>query len=71
MEVPGVLMYFFLEKRCCVYTAKKILGTWGNGDPLHFTILSTDHYLTFLSDLHWPNSVFCLLTDTKEDVKNR
>jgi len=71
MEVPGVLMYFSLEKLCRIYTAKQILGTWDNGDPMHFIILSTIHNLAFLSDLLWPNNVFCLSTDTKEDVKNR
>jgi len=71
MEVPGVLMYFFLEKLCHVYTAKQVLGTWGNGDPMHFIILSTDHNLIFIYDLLWPNNVFCLLTATKENVRNR
>ena len=71
MEVPGVLVYLFLEKLCHIYTAKQIYGTWDNGDPMHFIMLSTDHNLTFLSDLLWPNGLFCLLTDTKENVKNR
>lgn len=71
MEVLGVLVYFFLEKLCLVYTAKQVFGTWDNGDPMNFTILSTDQNLIFISDLLWPNNVFCLLTDTKEDVKNR
>jgi hypothetical protein len=65
-------MYFSVpEKFCPVYATNQILGTWDNGDLMHFIMLSTDHNLTFLSDLLWPNCVFCLLTDTKEGVKNR
>ena len=71
MEVLGVLMYFFLEKLCRIYTAKQMLGTWDNGDPMHFIILSTVHNPAFLFDLLWPYNIFCLSTDTNEDVKNR
>jgi len=73
MEVPGGGGFdvLFLEKLCHVYTAKQIVGTWDNGNPMHFIISSTFHNLIFISDLFWPNNIFCLLTDTKEDVKNR